>query len=138
MSRRPLVATRSSLCSTPQGRAGFHVALAYAYAKQGNHQGALESIEDARNQLAGAERRDRQLVEILSSALGDRLARSLDLAFEHVAEFGSDPLLIGLLCLRVKEERDPHFDRLLGALIGLAQAPRAPGEPDPPSPSAAK
>jgi DNA-binding GntR family transcriptional regulator len=51
------------------------------------------SSEAARRLLEGASRRVRQHVQILSALIAGQVEHALGLAFEHIAEFGSDPLV---------------------------------------------
>jgi hypothetical protein len=93
------------------------MALACAYALDGKAEQAAASTEAARRHLAGASRRDRQHVQILADLIGGQVEHPLGLAFEHIAEFGSDPLVLHLLSRRVSERHDPVLSSELRALL---------------------
>jgi hypothetical protein len=78
---------------------------------------------------AGWNRKERQRAEILSAVLDDRVGHALDLAFEHVAEFGEDQLVARVLCIAVAKRQDPLLVAELDALRRRASAPPEPGEP---------
>jgi hypothetical protein len=86
--------------------ATVHIALACALALDGDARQSSAHTQEARQHLAGAARRDRQHVEILAAVLEDRLTQALGLAFEHLAEFGPDPLLVSMLTRRIQQRQD--------------------------------
>jgi hypothetical protein len=67
-----------------------------------------------------ATRRERQQAEILAAARHDRVSHALDLAFEHLDEFGPDHLVVHVLSNAVAESREPallaEFDAFLKRL----------------------
>jgi len=66
---------------------------------------------------AGTTRRERQRAEILSAIRKGRTSHALDLAFEHLEEFGPDQTVVQMLASRVANQHDPgpaiEFDALL-------------------------
>jgi hypothetical protein len=93
------------------------MALACVYALDGNVEQAATSIASARRHLVGASRRDRQHVEILSALMGGQVEHALGLAFEHIAEFGRDPLVLHLLSRRIGDRQDPRLRSEWRALV---------------------
>jgi hypothetical protein len=71
----------------------------------------------------GATRRDRQHVEILSAILAEHITRALGLAFEHIDEFGPDPLIIDMLYRAIARRQDPVLSAELASLAARDQSP---------------
>jgi hypothetical protein len=92
------------------------MALAWALALNGDTKSAAASADQAWKHLAHSSRQDRQHIEILTALLHGRLSQALDLAFEHLSEFGSDPLLTHLLDRCICDRDDPGLTAGLHAL----------------------
>jgi hypothetical protein len=86
-------------------------------ALEGDAQDSSACVQDARRHLARAPRRDRQHVEILAAVLEDHLTQALGLAFEHLTEFGPDPLMVSVLTQRIERSPDPGLSDGLQALL---------------------
>jgi hypothetical protein len=102
------------------------MALACAYALDGQAEEAATSTEKARRHLPGASRRDRQHVQILAALIGGQVEHALALAFEHTAEFGRDPLVLHVLSRRIGDRRDPLLTSELRALLDQTGTRRLP------------
>ena len=93
-----------------------NIALACAYALDGNASDAIASCRTALARRGGTSRRERQQVEILAALLDDRPAHALDLTFEHLEEYGPDPLVVHVLATVVSKRQDPALSSQLDAL----------------------
>lgn len=98
-------------------RAAAYVALPCALSLEEQAEQAVASAKEAPKHLGRASRPERQQFEILTALLEDRLPHALDLAFEHFAEFGVDPLVVNLLSSRVDDQLNPELSAELGALL---------------------
>jgi hypothetical protein len=108
------------------GVATTYMALACAYALGGDAEQAATATEAACQHLAGASRRDRQHVQILAAVIGGHVEHALGLAFEHIAEFGGDPLVLHLLSRHITDRQDPLLLSELHALVDQAGVPPPP------------
>jgi hypothetical protein len=94
-----------------------HIALSCAFHAVGKADLAAQSAVTARARVAGASRRDRQHVEILAAAIDRRVAHAIDLAFEHLAEFTPDLLVVYQLTWCVHDDGGRDLTTQLRALV---------------------
>ena len=73
----------------------------------------------------GTNRQERQKTEILAAVSGGRVAHALDLAFEHLHEYGWDPVLVEALSRAVAECQEPGLSAQLAALLHRLDSRRA-------------
>jgi hypothetical protein len=77
----------------------------------------LGEPSDTSERIAGPTRRERQHAEILSGIRNGRTSHALDLAFEHLDEFGPDQMVVQMLGSAVANQPDPalaiEFEALL-------------------------
>ena len=99
-----------------------HIALACAYALDGNYEQAEKSRKQAQARLGEATREERQQIEILAAILTGQAGHALGLAFEHLDEFNATPLIVHMLSAAVAERQDPAlsagFDAFLERVKG--------------------
>jgi hypothetical protein len=99
-----------------------HIALACAYALDGNYEQAEKSRAQAQARLGEATREERQQIEILAAIVTGQVAHALGLAFEHLDEFNATPLIVHMLSAAVAERQDPPlsagFDAFLERVKG--------------------
>ena len=79
---------------------------------------------------AGTSRRIRQQTEIFSAIHNGRTSHALDLAFEHLEEFGSDRAIVQALASAVDIQHTPalsvEFEALLRRLEGHTDSQNSP------------
>ena len=79
----------------------------------------------------GATRQERQAAEILSAIHQGRTSHALDLAFEHLEEFGGDQSVVQMLASAVANQHDLAlslaFEALLRRIQGESDCPNASG-----------
>jgi hypothetical protein len=110
---------RRAAAGPSDGRAVAHIAMACWYALTGDPASAAESTRLARDHARAADRRDQQQVQIVVAILDRRITRAVDLAFEQVAEFGDDTLVVHQLAWHLHDQRDPAVQDALRALSTL-------------------
>jgi hypothetical protein len=77
----------------------------------------------------GATHRERQHAEILTAIHKGRTSHALDLAFEHLEEFGPDQPIVHMLASAVADQHDPaltlDFDALLRCIRGKSDGQKS-------------